>query len=481
MADSTAENTPSSGGFSGKEFRKAGYSLFVTVTPDKIECRCSYLPRQDGAMMTRDELRASLTQSLVRHGIDEKALDEFAVKAAAGIQQANVLIASGVPPINGVDGHLDYLVKASQEAQVGAAGDDETARIDMHAVQTFINVAAGENVARIIPPTPGTPGRSIVGAMIHPVAGRPLQIKIGKNLALQEEGNLLVAEAAGRLCVASGEISVEEVYSVKGDVDFRVGSIVFNGVVSVSGDVLDDFNVYATKGIRITGNAGLCHIRSGGDISMCGMDGQDKGTIHSGGTLRANFLHNCVVECAGDVIIDVEIYNCTIRSLGRVTVNKGAIAGGSCTALGGIEAKKIGSAASVRTKLKAGVNYLDEDELHQLATDLEKNQSQMEDTLDVQRMEELRKQRAGLTDRVLRIRSRSADQANPKISARATLYDNTVICVGSICQEFKEQVDGPVSMIENTIEGGLRVLSMTSLDVKASDIELAFIREQSRN
>jgi len=58
------------------------------------------------------------------------------------------------------------------------------------------------------------------------------------------------------------------------------------------------------------------------------------------------------------------------------------------------------------------------------------------------------------------------------------LYENILLTLGSAIEEVNEQKDGPLSATENSIEGGLRFLPMTSLDVKAADIELAYIREQ---
>lgn len=461
----------------GREFKKLGYSLFVQIPDNWLECRCSYVPRSQGSMITLDELRKYLAESGVKEGIDEDALKDFAVKAGAGKELSMVLLASGVPPVIGADGRIEYCVQPSSTAHDEV---DESSAIDMHLVQTFLNVVPGDEIARIIPPEPGGAGRNIIGQPIPAQPGKDLKLKIGKNIRSEEDGALLVAEAAGRVCLASGEISVEEEYVVSGDVDFRVGSIVFNGFVEVRGDVLNDFNITATKGMRINGNIGACTIHSDGDISFCGMDGQDKGTIVCGGTIRANFLHDCLVTCAGDVIVDVELHNCVIKTLGKIIVNKGAISGGSYTALGGIEARKIGSPASVRTKLTVGMDYRDAEELERLFAELEQNQKQIGTTQSLQEIGELRKVRAELTDRIYAIRTKIDPMANPKVNARMVLYDNVLLSIGSLNEEIKEQKDGPLSIIENTIEGGLRFLSMTSLDVKASDIELAFVREQKR-
>jgi uncharacterized protein (DUF342 family) len=283
------------------------------------------------------------------------------------------------------------------------------------------------------------------------------------------------------VCTGSGEISVAQEYVVSGDVNFRVGSIVFNGHVEVRGDILDGFNVTAAKGLRVSGNIGACEIKSDGNISFCGMDGMEKGTIECGGSITANFIHDCaLIECAGDVIADVELHNCHVKALGRIVVNKGAIAGGSYTALGGIETKKAGSASSIKTTLRAGFDYRDMPELERIAGELEENTAQMEQTSSFQDLDVLRKTRAELTERLLAIRSRSAEKANPKINVKLLLYDNTYLRVGLNAKEKVDERDGPFSVIENTIEGGLRFLSMTGLDVRASDIELAFIKENAR-
>ncbi len=396
-------------------------------------------------------------------------------KQPAGQQQVDVLLASGTPPLDGAD---QYISLSAQLSSAVSSGEEEVTNVDMHIVQTFINVSSDDEIGRIIPAEPGTPGRNIMGLPIPAQPGKPLQVKIGKNIRVEENGTLLIAAATGRLCQSTGEISVEEEYVVKGDVNFRIGSIDFKGVVEVRGDVLDNFDITASKGLTVTGNIGVCSIVSDGDITFCGMDGQDKGTIVCGGTLRAHFIHDVVVECAGDVIVDVEIHNCTIRTLGRIVVDKGAISGGSYIARGGIEAKKLGSASSLHTKLVAGVDYHDVELLEKLFAALAETQEKVKETQSLTEITELRKTAAALTDNIMAIRGKVDAGANAKINAKTVLYENVQLSLGSATETINEQKDGPLSSIEDSIDGGLRFLSMTSLDIKASDMELAFIREQ---
>lgn len=459
----------------GIEIKKLGYSLYLRIPDNRLECRCSYVPREQGAMITRDELAGYLSLNNVSEGVDQAAFDDFIVKAAAGQQLVDVLLASGTPPVAGADECISLSVPSSTVVHDGDADEDS---VDMHIVQTFINVSAGEQIGRIIPAGPGTPGRNISGQSIPSQSGKSMQFKIGKNILAEDNGALLIAAVAGRLCQSTGEISVEEEYVVKGDVNFRVGSINFKGVVEVRGDVLDNFDITASKGLTVSGNIGVCNIVSDGDITFCGMDGQDKGHIICGGTLRANFIHDVIVDCAGDVLVGVEIHNSIIRALGRIVVDKGAISGGSYIAQGGIESKKLGSPSSLHTKLVAGVDYHDVEELEKLFGALAKNQAETSQSQSLSEIEALRKTRAELTDRIMAIRGKAAANANAKINEKAVLYENVQLTLGSVTETIKEQMDGPHSIIENSIEGGLRFLSMTSLDVKASDIEMAFVREQ---
>jgi uncharacterized protein (DUF342 family) len=465
------------GGIAGKECKKLGYSLYVWISDDKLECRCSYVPHEQGSMMTRDELQTYLAQSGVKEGLKPNALEDFAIRAGAGQALSMVLLAAGQPPVPGKDGWLSFTARSSVAV---AHVVDETENIDLHNVQTFINVMPGDEIGCIMPPERGTAGRTVTGQAILPPAPKPLNIKLGVNLHASDDGTRLVADVAGRVCTGSGEISVAQEYVVAGDVNFRIGSINFNGYVEVRGDILDGFNVTAAKGLRVIGNIGACQIKSGGDISFCGMDGIEKGTIECGGSITANFIHDCaLVECAGDVTADVELHNSHVKALGRITVNRGAISGGSYSALGGIETKKAGSPSSIKTTLRAGIDYRDIPELKRITEQLEKNSFQMSHSSSFQDMETLRNARAELTERLMTLRSHSAEKANPKINVKSILYDNTYIRVGLNAKEKIDEREGPFSVIENTIEGGLRFLAMTSLDVPAVDIELSFVRENA--
>ncbi len=443
----------------------------IFIQDNTLECRCSYVPRGLGATLTRDELVKIFKLYGLFNGLDKEVFEDFVVNVAAGQRQLDVLLSAGTAPVNGTDEYFEQLIAPSTVVQ---SGDDESNSFDMYMVQTFINVSSDEKIGRIIPPTPGIPGKNIRGELIPPQPGKTLKRKIGKNIRTEEDGTLLIATAPGRFCQSAVEFSVEQELVVKGDVDFRVGTINFNGFVEVRGDVLDNFNIMATKGVNVTGNIGTCSINSEGDIAFCGMN---KGSIVCGGALRARYIHDTVIECAGDVIVEIEIHNCTIKTLGRIIVNKDTIAGGSCIALGGIEANKLGSPSARPTTLLVGVDYRDLEELKRLLGEMAETHEKISGARSLDEIIVLRKTAACLSESISTIRGKTVAAANAKINVKATLHENVRLTVGNVSQVVRENRVGPLTIIENIVDGGLRFIPMSALDVNAINIEMALIEE----
>lgn len=472
--------SPAITSLSGIKVQQTGYTLYLHIPDNYLECRCSYIPNELGAMLTADKLAETLKEHGVREMIDQQACEVFITLAAAGRQQFNVLLACGTPAVEGTDEYF-MLTASSTTADQSDDDDDDGDRVDMYRVQTFINVVEGDEIGRIIPAVPGTPGRNIKGEVIEPQPCKALKYTLGNNSQLEEDSMILRATSDGRFCQSGTEYSVEKNYVVKGDLDFEVGTINFNGFAEVKGDVMDNFDITATKGLTVTGNIGVCSIVSDGDISFRGMDGQGRGSIVCGGTLRAQHIHGTDIECAGDVLVDVEIHDCTIKSLGRIVVNKDAISGGSYIAMGGIEANKLGSRSSRYTSLLVGVDYNYVEEMKRLLEKLTATQAEIGQARSFEEITELRKRAALLTERIANLRTKTVAAANAKINVKKTLHENVHMVLGGVTETVQEDITGPLTIVENISEGGLRFIPMSSMEVKATDIEQAFILEQKQS
>jgi uncharacterized protein (DUF342 family) len=457
------------------EFKRLGYRLVVVTSADGLECSCIYDPAISGSPLTLGELQTFLSEAKVREGIDENALNTMIEKAEARQSVNGLLIAQGVPMVPGEDGRFDFAVQDSMADDEPENDDDQ---IDFRNIQQFLNVTSGQLIGTLIEPGEGIAGKTVSGNDIPALAGKELKIRAGKHVRL--ENSAVYSEADGRVSYRGEEISVEETYSVKGNVDFKVGNINYNGFLEVSGDVLDGFTVKATKGIKISGNIGSCTVESDGDISLCGMAGQEKGSIRCGGVITAKFLHDTKIVCENDILVETEIRNCDIKSLGIVRVNKGVLVGGTCIAMGGVESSTIGSPTSVFTRIVTGVNYNDLDELNRLFNELKKVLEDFKNSKDRSNATTLMKQRTAITEGIQELRSRYYEKANPKVNVKKKLFEKVNITLAKISEEIKEERSGPLSIIANTVEGGIRFLSMTDLSVKADEIEAIYVQEAER-
>jgi len=478
-----AEDIPSKNVASIKrlEIKRYGYNFTFLLNSDESECSCLYEPlATGGSPLTDSELQQHLSQFKISEGILPEVIVQLLNSAASGESVKDLLFARGIPMTPGEDGKLAIAVRDELESPKEET-DSETeknSKVDFRHVQSFLNVDVGDLIATILPPGKGIPGKTVTGKIIPSQSGKPVTVQLGQKVRSSQDGTELYAEEAGRVCQEGDTISVEQIYEIDGDVGFKVGNIVFNGYLVIKGDVLDDFSIKAAKGITITGNIGVCRIESDGDISFCGMNGQEKGSILCGGSIKANFIYESVIECSGDVVVETEIRNSHIKCLGSILVNKGGVVGGDYSALAGVQAAVLGSVTSLHTRVIAAVHYRDQEELNSLFNELKQlvaeYSSAKTGNID---MKEFARRRMEITDKTQEIRLRVYESSNAKINVANKLYEGVVLTLGMINENIKEEHKGPMSIIENSIDGGLRFLGMTPLSFNAKDIEQTFVSQ----
>lgn len=448
------------------------------------------------------ELIELLAKNDVKDGLDLEEIAKFCSKAAMGINQEEVLIASGREPVTGRDGWLELSVKtAGEELEFE---EDEKGNVDLRTLQSFTNVEAGQKIGVIHLPGEGEPGQTVHGLPIPPIRGLPLELRTGEGVELGEDGLSAHATNAGRVVFDGSTLSIAEEFVVSGDVDMSVGNIDFNGFVEIKGDVLDDFDIRASKGIRVSGAVGACRLESGGPVEIGSMAGLGSGLIRCRGDLSAGYLNQVRVECWGNVKINNEIRNCSVKATSAVIVERGAISGGETVALDGIEARHLGSVSGIKTRLTAGVYFPEADRLATL------RHQQRSYNLQIQRITSAlgplgkrKNQRKALQEaielRVSLLTQRKANletekelvdaeldsfkaeehpSANPKINALGALMEGVSISLGGTTEEIKAEHTGPISVIENSSSGGLRFLDHSPLQVTAAENEEAALARE---
>ena len=440
------------GSVSRHEIKRYGYTLEFQISADAIECHCSYEPATTGgAPLTEGELQTHLKQFKITECVISESVKLLLNAAAAAKSVDGLLLAQGAPMVPGGDGYIE--LTAPDDLAAETTEDGEAGVINLRNVQSFLNVETGALAAKVHLPGLGTAGITVSGKTIPPQSGVPIKLELGQNVRLGEDGLSIYATATGRVYCRGNEVSVEDIYEVKGDVGFNVGNISFKGFVEIMGDVQDGFSVKATKGIKIHGIIGACAIESEGDIAFSGMNGQGKGTIVCGGSLTANFIYETSIEGSGDITVETEIRNAEIRCLGALMVNKSGVAGGEYFALAGLETAILGNVSHLRTRVVVGVHYRDLEELNKLFNELKAliadYTNSPRGTVDPK---EFAQKRAAITERTQAVRSRTYQQCNPKINVKKTLFEGVTITLGTLTESIGEERKGPVSIVENTIE-----------------------------
>jgi uncharacterized protein (DUF342 family) len=358
----------------------------------------------------------------------------------------------------------------------------------------FENVKAGDIIAVEHPAIPSINGQTVTGKIIPTARLNTVAAKAGAGIEFISGRLEYAAKMNGRVMYKDTVLSITEEFVVDEDVDYKTGHINFVGVVHVRGDVLDGFNVNGKKGVKIYNNIGNSCIESEGDIDIGGMTGRDaQAKIRCHGRLKAGYLYNVDVECAGNIYVKREIMHSNIKSNGAVFC-QGRIVGGNCLALAGIETATTGSEFGIKTFLNAGIDFHLANAIHvfigQLKT-VQKRLQELNQQLDqyltppqnqttslsekqrLQLQESIQKisdQKKQILQKLDWIYSNMSQQANPKINVYKELNAGTLLQLGQTELEIKQTRSGPSSIIE-FMGQELRFIPLTPLPKKAADLE----------
>ena len=330
----------------------------LTVTP----------PRNGGKPVTEEQVRQELALKGIRYNIDQSAIREAFENGGL-----SVLIASGKPAVDGVNGYIVYHFECRSGAQMKT---DEFGNIDFRDLGMIQNIEKGVVIADIYPETPGTSGRDVRGIEIAQYPGKPAKITIGNGVTLSEDGAHLIAAIEGNLRWNNDHFVVDKEIVV-GDIDLSVGNIGFIGDVTVKGNVNAGFKIHSGGNITIFGNVTGSEIEADGNISA--KLGFVNSIIRAGGEISVNFCENSDIHCEGSLKAS-SLVGCKMFCGGDLIVSggKSVIVGGKYTCLSNIEANYIGSDSYIRTMLVLGNVAVLAEEMIELKKQLKNYEKQLE-------------------------------------------------------------------------------------------------------
>ncbi|OGG55256.1 MAG: hypothetical protein A3F84_24220 [Candidatus Handelsmanbacteria bacterium RIFCSPLOWO2_12_FULL_64_10] len=342
-------------------YQRAGinWSLVVRATADRLFGFMDIEPTSSsGNPPTPEDIEEALrpAQLTLVGDLIERMAPCFAPEegmAVAMPRAKGLLIAEGIPPSKGGPSGVKWFVEWKRTRGVSVVED----QADYHDSGHIVQVKEGEAILEIVPPTRGESGVDIFGEPIPGLMGDPIPYAFGDNVIYDEKSNVLRATTAGEVRRDDGQVRVNRVFRVEGDVDYGVGNIEFEGDVTIDGNVQDGFSVKAGGDIRVYGSVMAATLEAGRHILIGeGATGREKGSMKAGANLQAKYLNGMSVNVGGDLKITNEVINCRTRVGGRAVIERGAIVGGDLVAMRGLETRAIGTQISLPTVVRVGVD-----------------------------------------------------------------------------------------------------------------------------
>jgi uncharacterized protein len=322
-------------------------------------------PGEGGAMPPRQVVADLLTLKRVTVGIKNETIDALFESFDEGkFPREPVAVAEGIAPIHGVNGKVDYLFNTATSLAPKVNPDGS---VDYKSVDIIISVPKGKELAKMLPPTRGTPGRTIFGEPIPCKDGVPGILPIGPNTEPSPtDDDLLIASTDGIVRFTGAYVEICEGFIIQGDVDFATGNIKYDKSVIVGGDIKAGFSVECGGDLQVSGIIEDSAVTVGGNV-LCkqGFVGQGKGVIEAKGDVNLGFIMNQTVKSRKSVNIAKEAINSTIYARHTITVHGKplSIAGGTFVAREAIAVFTVGNHSGVRTNLEVGLDFSLEEEL----------------------------------------------------------------------------------------------------------------------
>lgn len=448
------------GDMMGKE-RNIDDLISIEISPDKMKASIIVRPPEDGKKLSQKEIIEFLKEKGVVYGIIESNIDDISKYA---IYNERIEIAVGTPPASGQNGRVEFHFDLDREKKPVILEDG---RVDFRNLNIIQSVKKDDVLCSLVPPSAGTPGKTVLNTDIPAIDGKPAVLPVGRNVVVTEDGQKLIASIDGQISYIDGKVSVFANYEVPADVDNSTGNINFIGNVIVRGNVLSGFSIEAGGNVEVMGVVESAVIKAGGDIILRrGMQGLGKGVLISGGDIIARYIENSNIEAKRDIKSEAIMHsNVICGNKLELSGKKGLLVGGTCKVGKEIVAKVIGSYMNTPTEIEVGVDpslkdYYKKvrDEMRQMEEDIKKAEQaiailkkmEMAGKLPPEKQEMMAKSirtKIHFSNRIeelkgelIQIELRLQQEANGKVRAYDFIYPGTRVTIGTSSLYVKENL-----------------------------------------
>ncbi|RMG44688.1 MAG: DUF342 domain-containing protein [Candidatus Dadabacteria bacterium] len=453
------------------------FSLTAKTSSDKMKLFVD-VERLEAGPIEASQITDILSGIVPAEMIHSDVVADIVKKLLNGEEIKERRVAKGKAPQPGRDGKLVLLVKPLDTR--GNIQLDEKGYADYTKIHLFDNIAAGQEVARIYPPSSGTDGTNVLGESVKAAAGKPYKASLNKTLKVEpvkKENTAydsIIAQIDGYLEVDGNRLAIKDELLVKGNLDYHYGSIDFNGTVKIAGDLMPGFHVKARDGVEIKGNIERGSVScTSGDIAVAGtVIGGDNTRLLAGGSISVTKGQHMDLEALGDITVEKESFGSSIKTGGTLLAKNARIIGGIVRAVCGAEIKELGTSAGTASRviicndLEARSDYLDvlaQIGSHEKAMELielhmgpfakvpEKIKKLSGDHQNkmlalYEKLKKIRESLERLNQKREKLRKEARFNALARVNIIGKIYAGTSISIGDTTLEVQEERAGPLSI-----------------------------------
>ncbi|HQO02239.1 MAG TPA: FapA family protein [Spirochaetota bacterium] len=294
---------------------------------------------------------------------------------------SRIEVAKGKEAENGWNEYFVPLINLDKKA--GKIMHD--GRMDFREVGSIIEVVKGQEILRRIPAEKAVDGFDIYGEAISAVVEKREGYIKGDNIVQSlDDENIFLSGIDGCLSVDNKRVAILPYAIIKGNVDYESGNVDFNGSVQILGSVMPGFSVKAHGNIVVENIVDDAYLEATGDILVkTGITGKGSVKVISGGTIKAHYILNSVVEAVGEIEVEDSIINSRVFSNDKisVTAKHGKIIGGEVTARHEIVVNVVGSAQENATTLTVGKSLFIEREISEIKKEMKVIREVVDETI----------------------------------------------------------------------------------------------------
>jgi uncharacterized protein (DUF342 family) len=328
-------------------------SVEIIVAKDFLEAKVRLNVTDDELEEELQEIKSEIVEALEKQNITEGILEDV---LSMGLRaREEVVIARGIYPENGSDAIVTYFALSERKPVIQQDGTT-----DYYEMNFLDEVKKDEWLGEKIIAGFGTAGRTITGELLPAAQGKDKQMYYDKDtVAAVEEGDKIVLRAKinGAVAIVNGNIMVQEVLIIEGDVGSKTGNIDYDGSVIVRGTINDGFSLHATKDISVLSAFGLGAIDSiisrTGDIYIKGgVFGKEKALIQAALNVYMKHATDCTIQAGADIHIGLYAIGCKLTGNNIfLDINRGRIIGGKIQAKAQVVTAFIGNEAERSTSI----------------------------------------------------------------------------------------------------------------------------------